>query len=136
MPLSNAEKQRRYRERKREEDEARRRYARGEPVKAPEPEVPDGAWMGVNGLRPQTGWYEAKRGVFRRIPQGLLDETYTTPDGQVLVVPEEYARFLAKQGRKPFTAGERERRMKMTPEERLAASDTNGDNARDVLFTE
>jgi hypothetical protein len=135
MPLSQAEKQRRYRERKREEVDARRRTARGEPVKAPEPEVPDGAWMGVNCLRPQAGWYEPKRGVFRRIPQGLLDETYTTPDGQVLVVPEQHARFLAMQGRKPFTAGERERRMKMTPKERLSGTNDD-DDARNVLFDE
>src|SRR5271167_3753881 len=96
MPLSAAEKQRRYRERKREAEEAQERARRGLSPKAPEPEVPEGAYLTENGfLRPKVGWYERGKDRFVPIPDDILRMTYTLSDGSEDIIPEQYARFLA-----------------------------------------
>src|SRR5690349_18130220 len=79
MSLSSAEKQRRYRERKKAEREARSRYDRGLPPLPPEPEVPDGAAMTSNGLlHAQFGHYEALDGSFKPVPEDIMHEGWTS----------------------------------------------------------
>jgi hypothetical protein len=98
MPLSNAEKVRRHRARKKEAEEVQERVRRGLPPKAPAPEVPEGAYLTSNGfLRPVAGWYESARDRFRPIPEDILRMTYTLPDGTEDIISETYARFLATQ---------------------------------------
>jgi hypothetical protein len=105
MPLSAAEKQRRYRERKRAEEEARRRYDRGLPAEAAEPVAPDGAWLSITGHpRPKGGHYDAADGTFPPIPEDILTQTYTAADGSEDIIPETYARFLAVQREAPTSA--------------------------------
>lgn len=100
MPLSNAEKVRRHRARKKEAEEVQDRLRRGLPPKRPEPEVPEGAYMTSNGLlRPMAGWYESARDRFALIPDDILQQTYTLPDGSEDIIPEQHARFLAAQRR-------------------------------------
>ena len=101
MPLSNAEKQRRYRERKRAEREARKRYDRGLPEPPPPPEPPDGAYFADPDAtdprpRPKFGHYEAVDGTFPPIPQAIWNETLTTADGEVKRLEEYQAKSLAR----------------------------------------
>jgi hypothetical protein len=98
VPLSNAEKVRRHRQRRKEAEEVQERLRRGLSPKAPEPEVPEGAYLTSNGfLRPIAGWYERGKDRFVPIPDDILQMTYTLPDGSEDIVPEQYARFLAVQ---------------------------------------
>ena len=101
MPLSSAEKQRRYRERKRAEQEARYRYDRGLPEPPPEPVVPDGAYLTNGWAVPKHGHYKAKDGTFPPIPDEIRRMTYTKPDGSEDLLPEVRMKQLA--------AGARER---------------------------
>jgi hypothetical protein len=72
VPLSAAEKQRRYRERKQAEVEARARYDRGLPEPEPEPEAPEGAYLTSNGHpRPKYDHYERINGTFAPLPDDL-----------------------------------------------------------------
>ena len=105
MALSNAEKSRRWRERKRVEQEARDRYDRGLPAKVPEPEAPEGAYLTANGFaRPKYDHYEAKDGSFPAIPRDILEMTFTTPDGIEDIISGQHARFLARQREAPIDA--------------------------------
>jgi hypothetical protein len=89
MPLSNAEKQRRYRERKRTERETRERYDRGLPEPEPEAEVLEGARMTVSGiLTAKYDHYEALDDTFPPVPDDILALTMTTADGEVKPLPE------------------------------------------------
>ena len=98
MPLSNAEKQRRYRARKAEAARAKSRAERGLPAELPEPDVPEGAWLTSNGfLRAKYGWYEAAPDVFKRVPSELMEATMTTANGEVVPVPETYAKQRARE---------------------------------------
>jgi hypothetical protein len=97
VPLSASEKQRRYRERKRAEEEARQRYDRGLPQRSPEPEAPEGAYPTSNGFtRTKYGHDEALDGSFPPIPDGMKAEIFTTPDGEVSPIPEQHAKYLAR----------------------------------------
>jgi hypothetical protein len=101
VPLSSAEKQRRYRERKRAEQEARERYDRGLPEPPPPPEPPDGAFFhdpDESDPKPITkfGHYEAADGTFPPIPEGMWAETITTADGDVKRLEEYQMKVLAR----------------------------------------
>lgn len=87
MPLSAAEKQRRYRERKSAEAEARARYDQGLPEPPPAPVAPEGAYLPDDDSDvavPKFGHYAAADGTFRPIPDVVLKETITTADGEVI----------------------------------------------------
>jgi hypothetical protein len=97
VPLSAAEKQRRYRERKNAADEARFRYDRGLPDPPPEPVAPEGAYLTPGGdARPKFGHFDAGDGTFPPIPDGIKAETMTTADGDVIPL-EDYQQKLRAQ---------------------------------------
>jgi hypothetical protein len=97
VPLSSAEKQRRYRERKRAEEEARYRYDRGLSEPPPEPVAPNGAYLTGNGhARPKQGHYEAMDGTYPPIPDAIRRMTYTKPDGVEDLLPELRMKQIAR----------------------------------------
>jgi hypothetical protein len=129
MPLSQAERSRRWREKHVRPVLARKppaeidRHDRGIPAGAVDelPELPAGAWETRTGhLRPRVGHYAAADGTFPEIPRELLAEPMTTATGEVVRIPEAHARQLAEAGAKPLSPEERNRRMAMTPAERRA----------------
>lgn len=108
MPLSAAEKQRRYRERKRVEAEARARYDRGLPEPPPPPEPPDGAYFtepDASSPRPvpKYGHYEATDGTFPPIPEAMWSETFTAGDGSVQRFEEWQLKLRARQQEAPIS---------------------------------
>jgi hypothetical protein len=96
MALSNAEKSRRWRARKKAEAEARERYDRGLPEPPPDPVPPDGAYFTSGGhARPKVGHYPKADGTFPPIPEDIKAMTFTTDDGREELISEQYAQFLS-----------------------------------------
>ncbi len=87
---------------------------------------------GRNG-RVKAGWYEAPDRILAPIPQGLLDETYTDETGHVLPIPDSHAKWLAFHGVEPLTARERERRMRMSPEQRRRTAKERGEDVESLI---
>jgi hypothetical protein len=97
VALSNAEKSRRWRERRKAEREARERYDRGLPEPPPAPTAPEGAYFPSEDSDvavPKFGHYAAADGTFPSIPDDILSETITTADGEV--VPLNDAQMKAR----------------------------------------
>jgi hypothetical protein len=108
MPLSNAEKVRRHRERKKAEVAARERYDRGLPEPPPEPEPPEGAYLTSSGVpRPKFMHYEAKDGTFPPVPDALVAETFTTEDGETKRYEEHQLKALARRREGSATSDDR-----------------------------
>lgn len=108
MPLSNAEKVRRHRERKKAESKARERYDRGLPEPSPPPEPPDGAYFADPDAAsptaaPKFGHYEAADGTFPPIPEAIVNETITTADGSVIRLEMYQMQQLARRREKPVS---------------------------------
>jgi hypothetical protein len=95
VPLSNAIKQKQYRERRAAEREARDRYNRGLPPVPEEVPVPDGAYRvgDTDIFRAAYGHYAAKDGTFPPIPTDIPAD-----------LPEWHRKQLAR-GREPDPPG-------------------------------
>lgn|GEM_PF-4901971 len=104
MALTGAEKSRRYRERKREREDARIREERGLPPPPAAGGAPQGSYQLANGrFRAKVGWYRRIDGLtFARIPAAIAEQTYYSISQRgVVPIPEAHARYRARQAERP-----------------------------------
>jgi hypothetical protein len=112
VALSAADKQRRYRERKRKQADEQRRRERGLPPAPTQDDAPQGAFLTRAGKpRARVGWYARVDGTgFAPIPPAIVNATFTHSSGE----------------QRPFSDGQRKMRARaaeeprLTPEQELA----------------